>query len=98
MHRGVNLIAGLFEWRAKINDAQTILDFCWPNRGETIGLAGPVGMAQCRLIDNLLDLPLSLKKLPVGNGFAIAQWLLLQTRATTKKWQYVPTLLQEFQI
>jgi hypothetical protein len=38
------------------------------------------------------------KKLPVGDGFAIAQQLLLQTRATTKEWQHVPTLLQEFQI
>jgi hypothetical protein len=55
-------------------------------------------MAQCRLIDNLLDLPLSLKKLPVGDGFAIAWRLLLQTRATTKEWQHVPTLLQKSQI
>jgi hypothetical protein len=55
-------------------------------------------MAQCRLIDKLMDIPLSLKKLPVGDGFAIAQRLLLQTRATTKEWQHVPTLLQEFQI
>jgi hypothetical protein len=55
-------------------------------------------MAQCRLIDNLLDLPLSLKIMLVGNGFAIAWWLLLQMRATAKEWQHVPTLLQEFQI
>jgi hypothetical protein len=68
-HGGVNQIAGLFEWRAKINDAQTILDFRRPNGGETIGLAGPVGMAQCRLIDKLMDLPLSLKKI------AGRQWL-----------------------
>jgi hypothetical protein len=38
------------------------------------------------------------KKLPVGDGFAIARRLLLQTRATTKEWQHVLTLLQEFQI
>jgi hypothetical protein len=32
------------------------------------------------------------KKLPVGDGFAIAWRLLLQTRATTKnEWQHVLT-------
>jgi hypothetical protein len=56
-------------------------------------------MAQCRLIDKLMDLhKLLKKKKPVGDGFAVAQRLLLQTRATTKEWQHVPTLLQEFQI
>ena len=29
------------------------------------------------------------KKLPVGDGFAIARRLLLQTKATTKEWQHV---------
>jgi hypothetical protein len=62
-HGGVNPIAGLFEWQAKINDARTILNFRWPNWGDTIGLAGPAGIAQYRLIDKLMDLPLSLKKI-----------------------------------
>jgi hypothetical protein len=34
----------------------------------------------------------------VGDGFAIAWRLLLQTRATATEWQHVPTLLQKFQI
>jgi hypothetical protein len=47
---------------------------------------------------NLREWQVGEKKLPIGDGFAIAWWLLLQTRATTKEWQHVPTLLQEFQI